>query len=83
MSQLEPPDPFDCPFRRQCWLREGFRWLATAIIALIVAWTAGCSGQLTVRGPGFDISSTTSWPWTSKVELSEDLPAGTGKQAGP
>lgn len=37
------PDGFKCPYARQCWQREAFRWIATAVIAAAFGSLASCA----------------------------------------
>lgn len=67
MKSLAPlPDAFDCPYRRQCWQRELFRWVAIVAVSAIVSWGTGCSMKL--LGPGFSFESRGFWPMTQPVE---------------
>lgn len=55
-----PPDAFQCPYAKQCWSREAFRWLATVLVTLLTLWLAGCTFSL--RGPGVDAGWEWHWP---------------------
>lgn len=58
-----PPDAFQCPYARQCWSREAFRWAATVLLTLATLWLSGCAFRL--RGPGVDFDFSLPWPGAS------------------
>lgn len=58
-----PPDAFQCPYARQCWLRESVRWVCTILLTLLTLWAAGCA--LKLRGPGVDFDMSVPWPGAS------------------
>ena len=47
------PEPFACPYSKQCMTREILRWLLPAVLAWLMMHTAGCTGSF-----GFRLSPT-------------------------
>lgn len=50
-----------CPHFKKCLARELLRYLVSAIIAIVAAYTTACAVKM--RGPGFDIDVRPANNW--------------------
>lgn len=64
MTQIAP-DAFTCPFARQCWQREVFRWLAMVAVSMVTASLTSCAVRYADGARTVDVTPYAAPPgWT-------------------